>query len=589
MDEENKTKNNSSLQKNYNLLVQDETAGMQYQRRRLDEWTENYLNYRNKVTVNRITQRQSISFPITKDTLKAIVSNIDDFTGLKFTDLGNDKQKEIFKNAYWDYTCEISKMKIKDIIDKRNVCIYGRSFKMVNIIDGDPIIDIIDPYDILVSPYTDPADIQTAGYIIHKNIFTNLNKLKENPDYDKGAIKEIEDYFKGSEVGKIKANLILDSAKKKNDRLKELGFTEITDVLIGDLVVELKVEYKREENNQIFVYVICQDKILMRKSLREMLYPDYNKALKDFYPISSWGDDFDQTDFWSDGPADVLRPIHKVLNIKISQNVENSVLRGLGMQFFDSTAGDGSFDPTTYTAMPFGFYGVPGDPNKIIKRMDIADVTTDQTLMDWLRDLGQRATSVSSQIKGVAEKGVATLGEVQILQSNIQETFVNMAIGYRQDMIDIGNIWSRIVDNNPNLNVFRAIKTVGDRNYSIKIDPYDFRTELGYKTSVMSKAEKEKNDIQQIQKLAVVSKSFPQNQSLQKILKNKLLDILDLSNEEIREVMDEEKRIQNNPTPEIAPNNEPNASSSQLNNTLSGLIPSVKETTASNPDLNIKQ
>ena len=39
-----------------------------FKERRFDQWKENYFLYRDKVTTNRLTQRQAINIPIMRET-----------------------------------------------------------------------------------------------------------------------------------------------------------------------------------------------------------------------------------------------------------------------------------------------------------------------------------------------------------------------------------------------------------------------------------------------------------------------------------------------------------------------------------------
>jgi len=537
-------------QDDYTICDLEIKEGQKYKERRLTEWDENYANYRNKPFMNRLTQRQTISFPLTKTTVKTILSRIDDFPQIKFRNKDNDHVKTIYKNSIWDWTMTESKMTIKDLTDKKQVALYGRSFYEVNVENGYPLIDVCDPYDILVDPLTDPNDLQSASYMSKVNIFRPLKSLKKDPRFNKQAVDKIVEYLTKTSEGAIAMKTFNEEFSKKQERLKELGYDNTLSYLTGETIVQLKEHYRKEylDNGffEIKYYVLCENQILYEAPLRNILYKKLPIFMNDFYPFTSWGDDIEMTDFWSDGASDVVRPIHKALSIKISQDLEMSIIRGFGMNFYDSTASD-TFDPQSFTPQPFGFYPLPGKPNDILKRVDVADVPFDTDLMNYLNTLADGATATSSQIKGQAEKGIATLGEVEVIQSNLEERLSTISIYYRDNMKQLGNLWSMIVDYNPDLNDIPVSKTVKDRVYTENVNPGELSSEKGYSVEVVSAFEQEKDAITSIQRLTVAKKLFAGNSTFDKIIKNKMLDILNLTQDEMSQVMDEDQNIKDNP------------------------------------------
>src|SRR5689334_7801592 len=97
----------------------DEQADFKFQERRHSQWTENYQLFRDKVIVNRLTQRQSINVPFIKGIIKTVMANIDEFPDIEFEELSNDKDKEIIVNELWKDFVVQDKLEIKDIIDKK--------------------------------------------------------------------------------------------------------------------------------------------------------------------------------------------------------------------------------------------------------------------------------------------------------------------------------------------------------------------------------------------------------------------------------------------------------------------------------------
>jgi hypothetical protein len=66
--------------------------------------------------------------------------------------------------------------------------LYGRSFIKLNIVDGQVKLEVIDLQDILIDRFTDPTDIDSACYVIHRHIFESTGVLEINPLYDWEAV-----------------------------------------------------------------------------------------------------------------------------------------------------------------------------------------------------------------------------------------------------------------------------------------------------------------------------------------------------------------------------------------------------------------
>ena len=65
-------------------------------------------------------------------------------------ELARKGDKEIVMKEYWWEFFRKQKVVLKDIVDKRQVGLYGRSFKKLNVVNGKPTMEIIDPQHILI-------------------------------------------------------------------------------------------------------------------------------------------------------------------------------------------------------------------------------------------------------------------------------------------------------------------------------------------------------------------------------------------------------------------------------------------------------
>ena len=294
-----------------NNLVSD----LRWRERRHEQWTANYRLYRDTVIVNRLTQRQSVNVPLMKATIRTLLSRASEPADIEIEDYDNDGMRELLMNAYLDKVFEDNKYELLDVVDKKNVGLYGRSWTKLNIIDGLPRITIHDSFDILIDRYALPWDIDTARRITHLGIYQTLSDLERNPLFDKAAIAALKVYF-ASERGLVKAGQNSRAAADKAQRLREMGAPDIAEPVPGETYVELnECQWKVWENGEDVIHVIVtgeNQQILMDKPLRDVLHVN-------FFTYTSWCDDPDATDVYPDGTADIVP--NQILNVYFSQLV----------------------------------------------------------------------------------------------------------------------------------------------------------------------------------------------------------------------------------------------------------------------------
>lgn len=526
----------------------DEKADFDFQERRHSQWKENYQLNRDTVITNRLTQRQSVNVPLMKTSIKTILANIDEFPAIEFEELGNDKQKEIFFNTYWDDTVIKDKMEVKDMVDKKQELLYGKTWRKLNISYGRFTSEVLEPYDILVDRYSDPSDLETNHHLIEPNIFRTLNQLEANPNFDKSAVKRLKVFY-ASRQGLIKAEQVTQLLQAKNQRLSEMGVPNMDSPILGHTVVQLKacqvkIWDDKDQMDHIHVIVKCDNEILMAKPLMDVLNID-------FYPYVTWSSDPERNDHYPDGTADIIRTPNKILNVWLSQLVENRTLRNFGMNFYDATAKEG-WTPAAMEAMPFGWYPLPGKPSEILQRVEIPDLSESIDEMQFLKSLVEGATAATTTTKGETEQSKVTLGEVELAMGAAKERITSISKFYILAQKEFGEKFAKIVNANPDkLEAIKLYKRSYKGNWFDKeVSPNDWRSNDGYNCKVVSSAEREEKSVKTIQKMQAVKAQFPTNIAFKKIYDKKLLEFADLNPEEIKEVTDFEEQ---NPMPVMAP------------------------------------
>ena len=532
------------------MLVNNKEEGYNYRERRQADWRENYMYYRDRVIVNRLTQRQSVNLPLMKTVVRTALKDIDDMPVLYFENLDSDKQAEIFKNEYWKYTEIENKMELKDILDKKQVCLFGRTFDQWQIINGKIVQTIVDPQDILLSRFMDPSNLHSSRYLIHTHIFKPLSQLANDPLYDQTAVRELQNFY-ASEMGIVKASENQKMLIEKNQKLADMGVPDLESPVLGETYVELTMHFIfRNEmdgkpiDEQIYLYIEAENRnILMKAPLEEVIGVTKDHYWRNHYPYVTWADDLEKQDVWSDSIADIARNPQKVLNAWWSQIVENRTLRNAGLKYYDSSI-EGFVPPSNMPIVAGGWYPLPGKPQDVFQNVDIPDLSESLDELNFLVGMVEKGTGSTSTQQGVTDKKQITLGEVKLALTEAKERIKGMSKFYTQAWKDRGEIFYKLIEACPDkldgVKIYKKGRSTEDI-YSREIAPKDWMTENGYRCKVWSQDEKNAEDTAKLEKLSAVKLNMPDNPKLSEIYQRKLLEYAGLAPDEINDVMDFER------------------------------------------------
>ena len=546
----------------------DKDASVKFKERRFNQWNENYYLYRDKILTNRLTQRQPVNIPIIREAIQTWISKIDEPPLLEFESrdrTNKAKDGEIILNELWEYTYDKLKLDLLDNLDKKTVGLQGRSFKIWGFSRGEIFCDLIDPYDIEITPHVNSLDISTASNIIRTNIFVPLREILANDKYDKSEKDKLKIYL-DTKQGLIKAREMNEAYERKIERLKTLGAHNFDEFHANDVLVELNESYKlvwSVEHNRF-----VRHKIVIAADFAVL----YNKTLKeaigiDILPIVSWASDPDLNDIWSDGKADSVRTVNKVVNTLFSQDLENRNYRNFGMYFYNTM--NGKFTPKAFDAKPFGMYGVPGNPDEIVKQMRIEPLGDTSQHISWLKDMALTSVAQTPTERGVSNPESKTLGEVKINLAQSQGLNESGAKNYRRAWKESGLIFYELMRANSTGSI-TLFKKGSDGQYREKqIMPSDWQNPKGYECKVTMKAEKDQQDQQNLEELAFIKNSFANNPVAMKIARRKELELLNWTPDEIEQAMAFEDQMMKGPAPSpdgISPDGAPTESPLQVNN-----------------------
>lgn len=553
-------------------LKADEQADFKYQERRHSQWTENYQLFRDKIITNRLTQRQSINVPFIKGIIKTVMANIDEFPDIEYEELDNEKDKEIVVNELWKHFVIDDKMEVKDIVDKKQNLLYGLSWHKFNIVGKKIVTEIKEPFDILIDRYSDPSDINTANHLIELGIYRSLSQLESNPAYDTDAIARLKLAY-AAKSGLVKAEAVTTQIEAKNERMEQMGVSDVELPQLGQTWFELKAHYKKifdsEDGQEHWHLIVMADsEILQAAPLMDLIGIDE-------LPFVKWSDDPERLDHYPDGTADIARTTNKLLNSMISSIAENRILRNFGMNYYNSSIE--GFNPQTFDPIPFGWYPIPvpegGSIKDVVTRIDIPELSESLDEMEYVKKLVETAVAANTTVQGGTEQNKVTLGEVELALSAAKERLTSIAKFYMIAMKEKGTLYTKLLNANADkLDSVTLYKKSHQGNYfSKKVSGKDYKSDSGYTCKVVSTAERQKQNVEEMQKLNAANAQFIGNPAFKKIYDKKILDFIGATPEEAQAVMDfEEQKMQmpqmlpgappvpqNTPVPQLMP--QPNA------------------------------
>lgn len=526
-------------------------SGYNYRERRHADWDENYTLGRDKVTINRLLQRQSVNLPMMKLTLKTLLKDYDDMPVVYFENLDNDKDAEIFKNEYWKHTGEINNFELQDIVDKKQEFYFGRTFDQWQVVDGKIKMTVTDPMDMLVDRYMDPFNLHTSRFLIHQHIFMALSDLEKNTDYDRQAIKDIKAFY-ATDLGLLKATDNLGALQARNQKMADMGVSDIDSPVLGETYVELTMYFTYDKKSgsdeeELFLKVTCDDKeLLLDKPLEEIIGETPDHYWRTHYPYVSWAGDVERQDFWSDGTADMVRTPNKILNAWFSQLVENRSLKNLNMNLFDSSIE--GFSPQTWQPIAWGMYGVPVPQGKrmedVFKQLTVSDLSESLDEMQFVITMIEKGTGATATEQGAKTAGQVTLGEVQLALGQAKERIKGMSKFYTKAWKDRGTIFIKLLEaSGDKIDAVKIYKKGRNTSniYSREIGPNDWKSKEGYRCEVWDQAEKEAENTDSLNKLNAAKTIMPTNLALTEIYNRKILEFSALEPDDINRVLEEEK------------------------------------------------
>ncbi len=521
-------------------LKLEKKAALELRERKHLDWDDNYLLYRNKVKTNRLTQRQAVNIPLMKETVKTLLSKIDEFPEIEWKELSGDDQKQLYYQEVWNDQGKKNKFELIDNLDKKNVLLYGISTRKLNINKDGVEVSVLDPYDIAFDPLMTAWDLESARFIIQTNIFRSVRDIMADSRYSAEGKEKIK-IWSMAPAGITQSEENRKAWEAKLERVKAMGILSSEFPLFagGDRICNLTEHCTLEWNTKTSkfekrIVTYADDSIeLLDQSLDEALGVE-------FWPYITWSEDPEINDIYPDSVADLVRVPNKVLNVWFSQLIENRTLKNFQMHWYAPVQG---YSPQTYTPGPGVMLPAPpgDDISKVIKPVEISGLDDTLEAISVITSIVERGTGATAIEKGQSNPGEQTLGEVKILVGKAQDRATAMTKFYRMASYELAWKWNKLMHANAP-KFIKLYKVARDgKAFPKTLTKGDWFSTNGYEPIVQSSSEHEAEQTKTIQKFMFILGQFPNNSALKKIAQKRMLQIVDVTPEELRQVEEGEK------------------------------------------------
>ncbi len=326
-------------------------------------------------------------------------------------------------------------------------------------------LEVISHYDFHNEP-RGGAMIENHLFCGQDNLFKNKEDILASTYYNQEQAKLL--VAKYAENG-YKDNDDYDS--QRNNRYVALGQDPRTNNYVGQGTVKLVEWYTTYGGKRYYVLFNEHTQIWLRCCLLTDLFPD------NYWPYITWQTNEDLDVFWSKAPADDARPVAKIINTMINQELYNRQKRNYGQRGYDAemfpnVAALADWRPDGL--VPVDTKGGNRQISQGVYEFKVGDLNGTLDLVTWLEGFTGKQLGYTSSAAGQSENDK----KVGVFQGEIQQ--VEQLIGvknksYRDALSRIGLLFKQGCDHNLKKEV--AIKIMGASGVEWDtIGPEDMKT-----------------------------------------------------------------------------------------------------------------
>jgi hypothetical protein len=332
--------------------------------------------------------------------------------------------------------------------------------------DYRSVLEVVSHYDFIFEP-RGGAIIENHKFCGIDNVYKSDEDLKAGKQYDqKQVAKLVAEYAKSEH----KDNRDEDSMR--NNRLRALAQDAETNNYVGTNEIKFYGGYTTYQGQRYHVLVNESTGIWVRCCPLTEIFPD------NLWPFAIWQTNEDPDLLMCKAPADDMRPVAKIINTMINQELYNRQKQNYGETHYDAEMYPNVkalVDSRPDKYVPVDTKGGSRKLHEGVYKVEVGGLNATLDLVTWLDQYTGRQTGNTPSSQGVSEDGK----KVGVFEGEIEQ--VERLIGvknqsFRTCLSHIGLFFKSGLDHNLTKEV--AIKVMGGKGVEWDtLTPEDLKTE----------------------------------------------------------------------------------------------------------------
>jgi len=394
--------------------MQQLSASRRNKRGRFDDIKENENLYHG-VIAKTIRNPFNECFPFMAGFIDHHKANIDDDSMLSFThkaeaDLKRAQKIQGMYDRISNSPASNDSWSIKHRYAKTNALFSGRAIYKY-FAESDPeyrsFLKTVSHWDFHNEP-RGGGILENHLFCGEDSVFKTVEELTSGTQYEQTQVARLAEFAKNNGY---KDNT--DYEMDRNNRAKALGQDPESNNYVGQGVVKLVDWYTTYNGKRYYMLFNEAASIWVRCQPLVELFPD------NLYPYISWATNEDPDVFWSKAPADDARPIAKIINTMINQELYNRQKRNYGQRMYDvemfpNVAALADWRPDGL--IPVDTKNGSRPLSSGIYEVKVGDLNGTLDLVSWLDNFTGKQTGNTSSAMGespASKQATVFMGEIQ--------------------------------------------------------------------------------------------------------------------------------------------------------------------------------
>lgn len=377
------------------------TVAQEFRRRRLIVIQKNEDLYFGKTNL-ALKERMNVPLPMMPGFVDSLLAKIDDPPKIHFDSIENVRAAK--KNtAAWqkDSSAALGKWAMKDLGVKFLAILSGRGIYKYYA-SRDPNyksnLEVVDYYDFLCEP-NGGGDLDNHMFQGQENIFKTKHDLiagAKSGAYNGVMVQRLLNFASSNDFKEVE-----NQYEEKQNRMKVLGLDPESNNFVGQQIYSMVewVMVSPENGKKYYMLLEPRSGLWVRfQELKEVFSIDKG-------PWVSFATHYDPFNFWSQGPADIVRPIAESMNIIFNQYLENRQRRNFVTRAYDPEVFP---DPSKLKFKADGLVRVKLPSGKSIANsiyeFKVDEIEGNIDLLAYLNSFVGEKTGITPGSQGVAER-----------------------------------------------------------------------------------------------------------------------------------------------------------------------------------------